>query len=665
MPRLKFLTLCAVIAALSASAAAIGRQRAESSQVPAGASGMTFDAVVLDKDGRVPDSLGPADFSVSVDGNSRRVLSLRRVSRGPGATTDAASRRARGAGLTTFAAEPVRNILVVIDQASLVRGQEKAAVAASQAFLDRLGMADRLAVVLLPFPRDQMLSLATEQPAARQALAKAVGQIDPATVAEPDFEALAPPVNRAVSDPERLREAEPVPAVAPPPTTREAEASLRAGALDGLASLLDAIRTVPGRKVIAFFSAGIANPSPAQLSAVAASATAARAAIYVFTTPGPLGDSAPNLRVAPLEALAKSAGGAIVSLGRNPERTIGRTAAELAACYTLELEPAATDTDGRRHALRVEVAARDLTVRAPAWLIPAPDPGDFPAEAPVPAGDFGAAPARGDTSARTARAPATPPGREAELQLAMARLIDYVDAYERQYSVLVAEEEYRQAARGRTVRLRSDYLLVKPQKSTAWESFRDVYEVDGAAVRDRDDRLKRLFLEPGADVQAQLLAIRKESARYNIGAVERNINVPLFPLQFLTAENRPRFRFRLAGKRHKAGVDTWRVQFDEQFKPTIIGDLQGNDVAAKGWFLVDDITGAIVETGLQVDENASRGEIIVSFRHDPALGLWVPSEMTETYRTLPRLQPLSEGKATYSKYRRFQVKTEEKIVIPK
>jgi VWFA-related protein len=665
MPRLQFLTLCAVIAALSASAAATGRQRAQPSRVPPGASGMTFDVVVLDKDGRVPDSLGPADFSVSIDGNARRVLSLRRVSRGPGATTDAATRRARAAGLTTFAAEPVRNILVVIDQASLVRGQEKAAVAASQAFLDRLGMADRLAVVLLPFPRDQMLSLATEPPVARQALARVVGQIDPALAAKPDVPALAPPGNLAVSDPERLREAEPVPAVAPPPAIRGPEAPLPAGALNGLASLLDAIRTVPGRKVVAFFSAGVANPSPAQLFAVAASATAARAAIYVFTLPGPRDDSALTLQAAPLEALAKAAGGALVSLGRNPERTIGRTAAELAACYTLELEPAAMDTDGKRHALRVEVAGRDLTVRAPAWLIPAPDAGDLPAEAPVPAGDSGAPPAHGDTGARTARAPETPSGREAELQLAMARLLDYVGAYERQYSVLVAEEEYRQASRGWDVRLRSDYLLVKPERSSEWVSFRDVYEVDGVAVRDRDDRLKRLFLEPGVDVQAQLLAIRKESARYNIGAVERNINVPLFPLQFLTAENRPRFRFRLAGKRHAAGVDTWRVQFDEQSKPTIIGDLQGHDVAAKGWFLVDEITGAIVQTGLEVDENASHGEIIVSYRHDPALGLWVPSEMTETYRTLPRLQPLSSGKATYSKYRRFQVKTEEKIVIPK
>ena len=433
MPRLKFLTLCAVIAALSASAAAIGGQRAQPSQVPAASSGVAFDAVVLDKDGRVPDSLGPADFSVSVDGKTRRVLSVRRVSRGPGATTDAASRQARAAGLTRFAAEPVRNILVVIDQSSLVRGQEKAAVAASQAFLDRLGMADRLAVVLLPFPRDHMLSLATEQPIARQALAKAIGQINPALVAKPGVPALAPPGNLMVSNPERLREAEPVPAVAPPPTVREPEASPPAGALNGLASLLEAIRTVPGRKLIAFFSAGVANPSPAQLSDLAASAIAARAAISVFAIPGPRDDSALNLQVAPLEALAKSAGGALVSLGRNPERTIGRTAAELAACYTLELEPAATDTDGKRHALRVEVAGRDLTVRAPAWLIPAPDPGDLPAEAPAPAGDSGAAPGRGDTGAGAARAPETLSGREVELQLALARLIEYVDAYERQY----------------------------------------------------------------------------------------------------------------------------------------------------------------------------------------------------------------------------------------
>jgi hypothetical protein len=200
-----------------------------------------------------------------------------------------------------------------------------------------------------------------------------------------------------------------------------------------------------------------------------------------------------------------------------------------------------------------------------------------------------------------------------------------------------------------------------------------VYEVDGVAVRDRDDRLRRLFLEPGTDIQGQLQAIQDESARYNVGIVERNINVPLFLLRFLQAENRPRFRFRLAGKRQVAGVEAWRIEFEERVFPTIITDIQGRDVDAKGWFLVDEVTGAVVETTLRIEEQGSTGEIVVSFRHDPALGMWVPAEMKETYRTLtqrslsgvPRLEPIVEGTGNYSKYRRFQVKVDEKVVIPK
>jgi hypothetical protein len=136
---------------------------------------------------------------------------------------------------------------------------------------------------------------------------------------------------------------------------------------------------------MAFFSAGDAHPSPAQLSDVAVSARATRATIHVFTIPRPRDDSALNLQVAPLEALAKSAGGALVSLGGNPERTISRTAAEQAACDTFALEPAATDTDGMRHALRAEVTGRDLIVRGqPAPSTRSPDRHDTMKRAPGP-----------------------------------------------------------------------------------------------------------------------------------------------------------------------------------------------------------------------------------------------------------------------------------------
>jgi hypothetical protein len=200
-----------------------------------------------------------------------------------------------------------------------------------------------------------------------------------------------------------------------------------------------------------------------------------------------------------------------------------------------------------------------------------------------------------------------------------------------------------------------------------------VYEVDGVAVRDRDDRLKRLFLEPGVQIQTQLMAIKEESSRYNIGNVERNVNVPLFALRFLTPENRPRFRFKPAGQRQSAGVDVWRIEYDERARPTIITDRADRDMPAKGWFLVDQMTGAIVESGLRVEESGLVAEIIVTFRRDPALGMWVPAKMKETYSTarqssmsgMPRMEPSIEGTASYSKFRRFQVKTEEKMTIPK
>ena len=629
--------------------------------------------VVVDRDGRTPDSLGPADITVSVDGKPRRVLTVRRVSRGPGAAADAEARQARAAGPTVFAAEPVRNLILVVDQAGLVRGEERSAVNAGRALLDRLGMADRLAVVLLPFQRDQMLSLATEQPVARETLARAAGQIAPSLLASPNVPVLPAFSDAAVTDPSRELTADPVPVAARVPETREAQPAEAGGTLSGLAGLLDALRTVPGRKVVALVSAGLLDASPAQIADLSAAAIAARTSIYVFAMPGSRDDAGMILQTAPLETLARSTGGALVSPGRNPERAVTRTVSELAACYVVELEPAGSDVDGRRHALRVGVAGRGLTVRAPAWLMPSADPGDVPAEAPAPAAAEEASAARGEAGTGAARPPKAPSAREAELQLAMARLVDYVSVYERQYSGLVAEEEYRQSSRGSKVRLRSDYLLVKPERSPVWVSFRDVYEVDGVAIRDRDDRLRRLFLEPGENIWGQLQAIQDEGARYNLGIVSRNINVPLFLLRFLQAENRPRFSFRLAGKRKVAGVEAWRIEFEERVFPTIIIDNQGKDVDAKGWFHVEEVTGAIVETGLKIEEYESTGEIVVSFRHDPALGMWVPAEMKETYRTLtarslagvPRLEPIVEGTASYSKFRRFQVTIEETAVIKK
>jgi hypothetical protein len=223
--------------------------------------------------------------------------------------------------------------------------------------------------------------------------------------------------------------------------------------------------------------------------------------------------------------------------------------------------------------------------------------------------------------------------------------------------------------------LRSDLLLVKPPNADTWTSFRDVFEVNGEPVRDRDDRLKRLFLDSSAAAQAQLQSIKTESARYNIGQVQRTINVPLFALQMLHPQNLFRFRFSLGNKQNVGGVEAARLEFVEQARPTLM--YHDEDLPVTGWFLVDPMSGAILGSNMAVQfaKGESRAEFEVRYQRDAGLGLWVPAEMKETYQTRGQatLSVISgagwtstlDARATYSKFRRFQVKTEEQIKVVK
>src|SRR5262245_16973197 len=76
----------------------------------------------------------------------------------------------------------------------------------------------------------------------------------------------------------------------------------------------------------------------------------------------------------------------------------------------------------------------------------------------------------------------------------------YVDAYVEAFSAIVSEEKQTQTLirpDGRVRKSReitSDFLLVRA-RGTWPEAYRDVIEVDGKPVRNRGDRLKKLFLD--------------------------------------------------------------------------------------------------------------------------------------------------------------------------
>ena len=160
------------------------------------------------------------------------------------------------------------------------------------------------------------------------------------------------------------------------------------------------------------------------------------------------------------------------------------------------------------------------------------------------------------------------------LDVLLGRAVRYLDDFVRQFSNVVSEEQYVQnstavlssvgipGSRGGVVavppipqpryrRLKSDFLLVALPEG--WLGFRDVFEVDGVPVRDREERLTKLFLRPTGDTIAQAKEISDEGARYNIGSVWRTTNNPVFALALVEADVQPRVRFTLGRQDKKIG----------------------------------------------------------------------------------------------------------------
>src|SRR4029077_8233712 len=91
--------------------------------------------------------------------------------------------------------------------------------------------------------------------------------------------------------------------------------------------------------------------------------------------------------------------------------------------------------------------------------------------------------------------------------------------------------------------LESEFGIVKIPGYEGWLGFRDVLRVNGRPVQDHESRLQDLLLSPAPGAIDQAWRITEESARRNIGAVQRNINNPAIVLQLFDRRNHPRLRF--------------------------------------------------------------------------------------------------------------------------
>ncbi|MBI4265719.1 MAG: hypothetical protein HY657_15195 [Acidobacteria bacterium] len=259
---------------------------------------------------------------------------------------------------------------------------------------------------------------------------------------------------------------------------------------------------------------------------------------------------------------------------------------------------------------------------------------------------------------------------QVDLETVVARASAYVESFQRDFGLVVAEERYEQEVRTPTspllgpgrgpaptpVRavLRSDFLLVRTPQG--WMPFRDVFERSGSPVRDREDRLAALFLNNSRSALEQARQIMEESARYNVGNINRNINLPTLALDFLTPAHRPRFDFTDAGREGSERI----LEFAERGRPTYIRTTADRDLPVTGRYWVDEATGRIQRTEMHASDPAVEAHIIVTYQADEGAGIWVPARMEERYL---RRDDRSEirGVATYSNFRRFRVTTTEEL----
>ena len=139
-----------------------------------------------------------------------------------------------------------------------------------------------------------------------------------------------------------------------------------------------------------------------------------------------------------------------------------------------------------------------------------------------------------------------------------------------------------------------------------WLQFRDVFEVDRKPVRDRDQRLYKLFVDAKADARAQAETIqqRKRALQHRPGdadhqhpdhgdAVPRASATSRSRLQ--AGQGRQRQAVRASWRRLE---DIWMIEFREIGPGTMVKGANNRDIPSHGRVWIDSSTGRILRTEL-------------------------------------------------------------------
>ena len=216
---------------------------------------------------------------------------------------------------------------------------------------------------------------------------------------------------------------------------------------------------------------------------------------------------------------------------------------------------------------------------------------------------------------------------------------------------VVAQEEFELSRPNR--RVTSDLLLVRyPGSQRDLILHRDAMRLNGAPIAGREERLLDLFAKPSD-------RLREQARRIMLGAdayVPSMFN-PIFVLGFLQTDFQSRFELTVNDAGPGWPREVKAVTFVEVGRPTMLrlGEFDGIDVPSRGTAWIEEGTGRILQTELQIGRGKSLPTIVTKFKLDEHLQVTVPVEM--------RTQN-PDGIATYTNFRRFGVETDTKIPTP-
>lgn len=228
---------------------------------------------------------------------------------------------------------------------------------------------------------------------------------------------------------------------------------------------------------------------------------------------------------------------------------------------------------------------------------------------------------------------------------------EYVSSFIGRFAGIVAREdlEFRPPRK----QVHSDLALMRSvETGDDLLILRDVLNVDGSPLTDQPERLMRLLQRPSADTLNRVRDVTLHSAAHVPPFLNSLLAISLLRSQY---QSRLRITVKGAGRSWPDGVVA--LAFLETARPTLLrtDSLSNADAPTRGTAWIDERTGRVLETELQVQNGRMISSARTRFGPHEGLGIMVPVNMQTK-------NPAAT--AGYTDFRRFSIQVDGVIGVP-